>query len=98
VVTMEFVEGARPGDAETLQNVVATKTQIAVQGTHIFMRMAFEFGFFHGDPHPGNIRVLPDGSIALIDYGMVGMLSEDNREQLVDLFLAVAHQDAARAE
>lgn len=98
VVTMEFVEGARPGDAESLQHVVATTPQLAVQGTHIFMRMAFEFGFFHGDPHPGNIRVLPDGSIALIDYGMVGMLSEDNREQLVDLFLAVAHQDAIRAE
>ncbi|MFO1091737.1 MAG: AarF/ABC1/UbiB kinase family protein [Planctomycetaceae bacterium] len=98
VVTMEFVEGCRPSDDECLSRVVATKPQLAVQGTHIFMRMAFEFGFFHGDPHPGNIRVLPDGSIALIDYGMVGMLSEDNREQLVDLFLAVAQQDAARAE
>jgi len=98
VVTMEFVDGCRPSDDEGLSRVVATKPQLAVQGTHIFMRMAFEFGFFHGDPHPGNIRVLPDGAIALIDYGMVVMLSEDNREQLVDLFLAVAHQDAARAE
>jgi len=96
VVTMEFIDGCRPNEVDC--RVVATKGQVAVQGTHIFMRMAFEFGFFHGDPHPGNIRVLPDGSIALIDYGMVGMLSEDNREQLIDLFLAVARQDAARAE
>lgn len=98
VVTMEFVEGCRPSDEKCLSGVVATKSQLAVQGTHIFMRMAFEFGFFHGDPHPGNIRVMPDGSIALIDYGMVGMLSEENREKLVDLFLAVARQDAVRAE
>lgn len=98
VVTMEFIEGCRPNEPDCLARVVATPGQLAVQGTHIFMRMAFEFGFFHGDPHPGNIRVLPDGSIALIDYGMVGMLSEDNREQLIDLFLAVARQDAARAE
>ncbi|MBL8848382.1 MAG: AarF/ABC1/UbiB kinase family protein [Planctomycetaceae bacterium] len=98
VVTMEFIDGCRPTDSEALRNVVATKEQLAVLGTHIFMRMAFEFGMFHGDPHPGNIRVLPDGSLALIDYGMVGMLSEDNREQLVDLFLAVAQQDVARAE
>jgi ubiquinone biosynthesis protein len=79
VVTMEFIGGCRPTDDDCLSRVVATKGQLAVQGTHIFMRMAFEFGFFHGDPHPGNIRVLPDGSIALIDYGMVGML-EDNRD------------------
>lgn len=98
VVTMEFVEGCRPCDEECLSHVLATKGQLAVQGTHIFMRMAFEFGFFHGDPHPGNIRVLPDGSIALLDYGMVGMLSDDQREQLVELFAAVARHDAARAE
>ena len=98
IVTMEFIDGCRPTDSEALSHVVATKEQLAVLGTHIFMRMAFEFGMFHGDPHPGNIRVLPDGSLALIDYGMIGMLSEDNREQLVDLFLAVAHQDGAKAE
>lgn len=98
VVTMEFIDGCRTGEVDNLKLVLATREQLAVQGTHIFMRMAFEFGFFHGDPHPGNIRVLSDGSIALIDYGMIGMLSDDNREQLLDLFLAVAQQDAARAE
>jgi ubiquinone biosynthesis protein len=77
--------------------VPATKPQLAVIGTHIFMRMAFEFGFFHGDPHPGNIRVLHDGSIALIDYGMVGMLTDEKREQLVDLFVSVANKDVNRA-
>ncbi len=48
------------------------------------MRMAFEIGVFHGDPHPGNIRVLPDGTICLLDFGMVGILDDDKRELLVD--------------
>jgi ubiquinone biosynthesis protein len=97
VVTMEFIDGCRTTDDECLQYVPATKPQLAVIGTHIFMRMAFEFGFFHGDPHPGNIRVLHDGSIALIDYGMVGMLTDEKREQLVDLFVSVANKDVNRA-
>jgi ubiquinone biosynthesis protein len=51
--------------------------------------MAFSFGLFHGDPHPGNLRVLRGGVIGLIDYGMVGRLEEEKRDQLIDLFLAV---------
>jgi ubiquinone biosynthesis protein len=61
------------------------------------MKQAFEIGLFHGDPHPGNIRVLDDGSICLLDYGMVGMLEDERREQLVDLMLAVTRKDVRAA-
>ena len=61
------------------------------------MKMAFEIGLFHGDPHPGNIRVLSDGSICLLDYGMIGVLEDDKREFLVDLFLAITHRNLNRA-
>jgi ubiquinone biosynthesis protein len=61
------------------------------------MQQAFEFGIFHGDPHPGNIRVKSDGAICLLDYGMVGMLDDATREQLTDLFVAIARQDVQRA-
>ena len=61
------------------------------------MKQAFELGVFHGDPHPGNIRILRDGSICLLDYGMVGLLDDDMREQLVDLFVAVTRQDVPTA-
>lgn len=98
VLTMEFIDGCRVSDDECLRFAPLTKPQLAVVGTHIFMRMAFEFGFFHGDPHPGNIRVLQDGSIALLDYGMVGMLTDEKREQLVDLFVSVASRDVGKAE
>ena len=98
VLTMEFIDGCRIYDDQCLAFTPISKPQLAVLGTHIFMRMAFEFGFFHGDPHPGNIRVLHDGSIALLDYGMVGTFTDEKREQLVDLFVAVAQRDVNRAE
>ncbi len=97
VLTMEFIDGCRADDMRCLANVPVTPPQLAINGTHIFMRMAFEFGIFHGDPHPGNIRVLRDGAIALLDYGMIGSLGDDKREQLVDLFVSVAKHDVDKA-
>jgi len=96
VLTMEYIDGCRADDLTCLANLPITASQLAENGTHIFMRMAFEFGIFHGDPHPGNIRVLPDGSIAFLDYGMIGTLSEEKREQLVDVFLMIAKHDVDR--
>lgn len=89
VLTMEFIDGMKINDREGLVAAGLSPPEIAANGARIFLKMAFEFGFFHGDPHPGNIRVLRSGVIGLIDYGMVGRLEEDKREQLVDLILAV---------
>jgi len=97
VLTMEFIDGCRADDMPCLANVPVTPPQLAINGTHIFMRMAFEFGIFHGDPHPGNIRVLPDGAIAFLDYGMIGTLGDEKREQLIDLFVSVAKHDVDKA-
>ncbi len=60
------------------------------------MKMAFELGVFHGDPHPGNIRIRDDGTICLLDYGMVGYLDAQKRDQLIDLFVAVVRHDVTR--
>ncbi len=90
VVTMEFVDGLKVSDRETLVGEGLSPAGIAANGARIFMRMAFEYGFFHGDPHPGNMRILHNGVIGLIDYGMVGRLEEDKRDQLIDLLLAVS--------
>lgn len=97
VLTMEYIDGCRADDTICLANVPIAAPQLAANGAHIYMRMAFEFGLFHGDPHPGNIRVLPDGSIALIDYGMIGTLGSEKREQLVDVFVSIAKHDVDRA-
>lgn len=97
VLTMEYVEGIRIDMLRPDPGMLFTAADIAARGARIFMKQAFEFGVFHGDPHPGNIRIRPDGSICLLDYGMIGMLDNALREQLVDLFVAVAKQDVDAA-
>ncbi|MBS0261359.1 MAG: AarF/ABC1/UbiB kinase family protein [Planctomycetes bacterium] len=89
VLTMDFIEGLKINDRDALTAAGLVPTEVAANGARIFLKMAFEFGLFHGDPHPGNIRVMRNGVLGLIDYGMVGRLEEDKREQLIDLLLAV---------
>ncbi len=97
VLTMEFVEGLRIDDLANRESLSFSPADIAANGTRIFMKQAFEFGVFHGDPHPGNIRIRYDGTICLLDYGMVGMLEKDTREQLIDLLVAISQQDVDAA-
>ncbi len=97
VLTMQFIEGCRIDDREALQAIRISRQDLAANGARIFMKQAFQLGLFHGDPHPGNIRVLRDGSICLLDYGMIGLLDDEKREQLIDLFLAVTQRDVPTA-
>ncbi len=96
VLTMEFLDGCRADDFEAIARCQISRSQLASNGAQIFLKQVFEFGTFHGDPHPGNIRVMPDGSIGLLDFGMVGLIDESKREQLIDLFLAVERQNVSR--
>uniref|UniRef100_A0A7C2NZD9 AarF/ABC1/UbiB kinase family protein n=1 Tax=Schlesneria paludicola TaxID=360056 RepID=A0A7C2NZD9_9PLAN len=93
VLTMEFIEGLRVDDVSEPARWPCNPADIAVRGAKLFMKQAFEYGVFHGDPHPGNLRIRPDGAICLLDYGMVGMLDDETREQLIDLFVAIARKD-----
>ena len=62
-----------------------------------FVEQYFVEGFFHADPHPGNLKVLSDGSVVLLDAGMVGVFDPRTRGNLLDLVLALINQDGARA-
>lgn len=93
VLTMEYVEGFHIDDPREMAAWPCQPGDIAVRGARIFMKMAFEYGIFHGDPHPGNLRIRHDGAICLLDYGMVGMLDEATREQLIDLFVSISRKD-----
>ena len=97
VVTMEFVDALHIDELSQLAGTKFVPSEIAANGARIFMKQIFEFGVFHGDPHPGNIRIRRDGTICLLDYGMVGVLDEKTREQLIDLLLAVSQQDVDTA-
>lgn len=93
VLTMEFIDGIHIHDTERMKKLGISPRELAANAARIYMKQAFEFGVFHGDPHPGNLRVMPDGAFCLLDYGMIGLLEEEKREQLVDLILAVTRQD-----
>jgi ubiquinone biosynthesis protein len=96
ILTMEFIDGLNVNELDQDEKLKALKPEIAANGARIFMKMAFEFGIFHSDPHPGNIRILPDGSLAFLDFGMVGILEEQLRDQLIDMFLAITQNDVKR--
>jgi ubiquinone biosynthesis protein len=97
VLTMEFVDGLHLDDLSQFDGTKLTRAEIAANGARIFMKQAFEFGVFHGDPHPGNVRILRDGTLCLLDYGMIGMLDGKTREQMIDLLLAITQQDVDAA-
>ena len=93
VLTMEFIDGYRIDDVADLQAHGISLQDVAANGARIFMKQAFELGLFHGDPHPGNLRIMPDGAICLLDYGMIGMLEDEQRAPLVELFIAMTRKD-----
>lgn len=97
VITKEFVEGMRPSDHAAILAAGLSPAAVAANGARIFLKQVFEFGLFHGDPHPGNLRVLQNGTLGLLDYGMVGRLEDERREQLVDLFVALVQRDVRGA-
>lgn len=97
VLTQEFIEGWRIDCPDDLLRNGINPEAVAANGARIFLKQAFEFGVFHGDPHPGNIRVVTDGSLCLLDYGMIGVLDDQLRDQLVSLLQAVARRDVTTA-
>ena len=92
VLTMEYIEGKKLTEfAEAASKEV--RKRLAVQGARAFMQQVLVDGFFHGDPHPGNILVKPDGKLALLDFGVVGRLREETMDAIAGLFLAVLERD-----
>ena len=97
VLTMEYVDGTRFYDIRPLLLTPAERRRVASMGAEAIFKMAFEDGFFHGDPHPANLILTPEGDLALLDFGMVGFMSRGDIESLSGLFIAVIQRDAAAA-
>jgi ubiquinone biosynthesis protein len=96
VIAMEFIGGVGPNDAEGLRRLGVEPADVAVRGARILLTQIFRFGYFHADPHPGNLRVLEGGVIAPLDYGMFGQLDAVTRERIADLLSGLMAQDTAR--
>ncbi len=89
VLCMEYIEGIKCTDLAALERIGMTGAQLALKGINLYFEQVFDHGFFHADPHPGNIFVLKDQRVCFIDYGMMGTVIESDRELLADLLLAV---------
>jgi ubiquinone biosynthesis protein len=96
VLTMELLDGIKVSEPERLRQTGADLEELARRGAVVFLEMIFRDGFYHADPHPGNILVLPDGVIGMIDCGMVGRLDERSREDVEELLMAIGQMDPAR--
>jgi ubiquinone biosynthesis protein len=71
--------------------------EVARRGAKIYLDMIFDFGFYHADPHPGNILLLPGNCIGLLDFGMVGVVDRQTREMFVELVDSVVRRNEGRA-
>lgn len=96
VIAMEFIGGVAIDDLDGIREMGIEPEAVAVTGARILLRQIFELGFFHADPHPGNLRVLPGGVIAPLDYGMFGRLDLPSRERISDLLMGLLAQDTDR--
>jgi len=95
VLTMEFIGGYKVTDitkTEVREHGIDPKV-VASRGLDLILKQIFEHGFFHADPHPGNIRVLDGNVICFLDYGMMGKLSARHREDLADIFIGIISRD-----
>ena len=96
LLVMEFVEGLRPDDIDGLRAAGFDPQVIAENGTHIILKMILRHGFFHADPHPGNIFIRGDNQIVLLDHGMAASLKPRQIQALINFMLGFSKNDPHR--
>lgn len=96
VLTLERIRGIKISDVAALDAAGIDRRELALRSADLLCTMIFEDGYFHADPHPGNFFVEDDGTIGLIDFGMVGVIDERLRAQLAQALVAVTAKDADR--
>lgn len=93
VITLERLRGVRLSDLEAVRAMGVDPKELLREGIESFYQSILINGFFHADPHGGNILVLPDGRMGLIDFGSVGWLNSKAKSALINMFLALANED-----
>ena len=96
ILTIERIEGIKVSDIKKIDDAGLDRSQIAVNGVRAFLKMVFIHGFFHADPHPGNIFVLSGNRVGFIDFGMVGRIHKSTKAQIANMLTGVVEHDASR--
>jgi ubiquinone biosynthesis protein len=95
VLTMEYIEAVKASNLGELEAAGLDRRQIATRITDLVMKQIFVHGFFHADPHPGNIHILPGNVICFLDFGMVGFLDEQTRQTFAKFVMGIAQRNEA---
>lgn len=92
VLSMDLEPGIKVSDHDALDSAGIDRHTVAERLIHLYLHMVMDVGFFHADPHPGNILVTQDASLVLLDYGMVGHVTVTSRRQMRRLFVGISER------
>ncbi|MGK7901900.1 MAG: ABC1 kinase family protein [Hormoscilla sp.] len=96
VLTLEYIPGIKISHYEALEAAGLDRKTLAQLGAKAYLMQILNNGFFHADPHPGNIAVNPEGALIFYDFGMMGEIQPITREKLLDTFFGIAQKDGNR--
>jgi predicted unusual protein kinase regulating ubiquinone biosynthesis (AarF/ABC1/UbiB family) len=96
VLTLEYLPGIKISHYEALEAAGLDRKILAQLGAKSYLQQLLNYGFFHADPHPGNLAVSPDGALIFYDFGMMGEIKANIRERLMDTLFGFAQKDADR--
>ncbi|HKX83662.1 MAG TPA: AarF/ABC1/UbiB kinase family protein [Pyrinomonadaceae bacterium] len=95
VLTMDFIHGTKVTDLEEQERRGISPAKVNRLLIKTYLKQLLEDGFFHADPHPGNLLVMPDGRLAFFDFGMVGRITPELQAKMIDAFFHVVGKDPA---
>ena len=96
LLTMEYIEGIKINDIALLEAQGCDRALLAARGTELILEQVFIHGFFHADPHPGNMFVLPGNVICTLDFGMMGHLDARDRERFTEVIMGYVSRDVPK--
>nr|WP_072620138.1 AarF/ABC1/UbiB kinase family protein [Spirulina major] len=96
VLTLEYVPGIKISHYEALEAAGLDRKRLARQGAEAYLQQLLNNGFFHADPHPGNIAVAPDGAMIFYDFGMMGRINANVRAGLMETLFGIAEKNSDR--
>ena len=93
---MEYIPGIKVSEVAALDEKGFDRKVIASHGADLILEQVFKHGFFHADPHPGNVFILPGDIICYLDYGMMGTVDRQAREDFADILQGVVRRDESK--
>lgn len=96
VLTLEYLPGIKISHYEALEAASLDRKRLARLGASAYLHQLLNNGFFHADPHPGNIAVNPDGALIFYDFGMMGTIKANVRENLMEMLFGITQKDGDR--